>query len=96
MDDEWFPWSVQVLVRYNTDFVPGRERLEDPVAMLRRYPVINDYWQDKRARIDQIQVPAYILASYSTLLHLPGSIRGFTDIPHAKKWYDEAYKIDRC
>ena len=64
----------------------GRGRLEDPVAMLRKYPLINDYWQDKRARIDQITVPAYILASYSTMLHLPGSLRGFEEIPHNQKW----------
>ena len=53
--------------------------------MLRKHPLINDYWRDKRARIDQIQVPAYILASYSTPLHLPGSLRGFEELPHDKK-----------
>lgn len=68
----------------------GRERLEDPVAMLRKYPLINEYWRDKRARIDRIEVPAYILASYSTLLHLPGSLRGFEEIPHQSKWYNPA------
>jgi uncharacterized protein len=65
----------------------GRERLEDPVAMLRKHPLINDYWRDKRARIEQIQVPAYVLASYSTPLHLPGSLRGFEELPHDKKWF---------
>lgn len=55
--------------------------------MLRRYPVINDYWLDKRAKIDQIEVPAYVLASYSTMLHLPGSLRGFEEIPHQNKWF---------
>lgn len=48
---------------------------------------MNDYWLDKRAKIDQIEVPAYVLASYSTMLHLPGSLRGFTDIPHKNKWF---------
>lgn len=64
----------------------GRERLEDPVAMLHKYPLMNDYWRDKRARIERIKVPAYILASYSTALHLPGSLRGFEDIRHERKW----------
>lgn len=54
--------------------------------MLRKYPLINDYWRDKRAKIEQIEVPAYILASYSTMLHLPGSLRGFEEIPHERKW----------
>lgn len=47
---------------------------------------MNDYWRDKRARLDQIQVPAYVLASYSTMLHLPGSLRGFEELPHDNKW----------
>jgi uncharacterized protein len=64
----------------------GRGIMEDPVAMLRKYPVVNDYWQDKRADISKIQVPAYILASYSTMLHLPGSLRGYEEILHDKKW----------
>ncbi len=65
----------------------GRGRMEDPVAMLRAYPLMNDYWRDKRARIDRIKVPAFILASYSTFLHLPGSLRGYEEITHEKKWY---------
>ncbi|KAJ0418326.1 Alpha/Beta hydrolase protein [Aspergillus carlsbadensis] len=64
----------------------GRGRMEDPVAMLKKYPFINDYWKDKRAKVSRIQVPAYILASYSTFLHLPGSLRGFEEMPHDKKW----------
>ena len=64
--------------------------MEDPVSMLKKYPLMNDYWRDKRARMDRITVPAYILASYSTFLHLPGSLRGFEEIPHDKKWYARA------
>lgn len=60
--------------------------MEDPVGMVANHPLMNEYWRDKRARIDRIEVPAYILASYSTFLHLPGSLRGFEEIPHEKKW----------
>ena len=55
--------------------------------MLDRYPQMNEYWEDKRAAMDQIRVPAYVLASYSTGLHTVGSFRGFEDIPHDKKWF---------
>lgn len=65
---------------------PGHGYMEDPVAMLKKYPLMNDYWRDKRAQVAQVEVPAYILASYSTFLHLPGSLRGFEEIPHSKKW----------
>lgn len=60
--------------------------MEDPVAMLKKFPLMNDYWKDKRADISRIKMPAYILASYSTFLHLPGSLRGFEDMSHDDKW----------
>jgi uncharacterized protein len=61
--------------------------VEDTVGMLEKYPLMNAYWEDKRARPERIQVPTYVLASMSTGLHTVGSIRCFEDIPHSKKWY---------
>ncbi|KAI6381836.1 hypothetical protein MCOR25_001066 [Pyricularia grisea] len=67
--------------------IPGRQQQEDVVAMLGKHPDYNnEYWQDKRAELGLIQVPAYIGASYSTNLHTLGSFRGFEEIPHEKKW----------
>jgi predicted acyl esterase len=60
--------------------------MEDPVQMLKQYPLMNNYWRDKRAEVSRIQVPAYVLASYSTFLHLPGSLRGFEELSHNNKW----------
>jgi hypothetical protein len=54
--------------------------------MIEKYPLLNEYWADKRARIDRIECPVYALASYSTGLHTFGSFRGFTDVPHEQKW----------
>jgi predicted acyl esterase len=54
--------------------------------MYQIYPYINEWWEDKRANIKNITVPAYILASYSTFLHTFGSFRGYREIPHSKKW----------
>ncbi|KIY03521.1 uncharacterized protein Z520_00212 [Fonsecaea multimorphosa CBS 102226] len=64
----------------------GENLQEDPIAMLAKYPLMNAYWEDKRAKVELINVPAYILTSMSTGLHTVGSIRGFEDIPHDKKW----------
>jgi predicted acyl esterase len=64
----------------------GDGQQEDVTAMLERYPLMHEYWEDKRARIDRIQVPAYILASFSTMLHTEGSFRGFEDMLHSEKW----------
>ncbi|KAJ5090324.1 hypothetical protein N7532_009008 [Penicillium argentinense] len=64
----------------------GRNRREDVKGMLDEYPLMNEYWEDKRARIDRINVPAYILASYSTFLHTMGSFRGFEELGNDQKW----------
>ncbi|OHE90871.1 hypothetical protein CORC01_13816 [Colletotrichum orchidophilum] len=67
--------------------VSGRGQQENTVEMLLKYGQnIRDYWDDKRARMDKIEVPAYILGSYSTMLHTIGSFRGFEEIPHQNKW----------
>lgn len=55
--------------------------------MLKKYPLMNNYWEDKRAKAYLINIPAYVLASMSTGLHTIGSTRCFEDIPHDKKWY---------
>jgi len=55
--------------------------------MVQKYPDFNDYWQDKRAKVENINVHAYVLASYSTFLHTFGSFRGFEAIRNENKWY---------
>ncbi|OJJ06472.1 hypothetical protein ASPVEDRAFT_140358 [Aspergillus versicolor CBS 583.65] len=64
----------------------GRNRQEDVKGMLDEYPLMNEYWEDKRAQIGRINVPAYILASYSTLLHTMGSFRGYEELGNKRKW----------
>ncbi|KAM6485617.1 Alpha/Beta hydrolase protein [Trichoderma sp. SZMC 28011] len=64
----------------------GRSNQEDVIGMLEKYPRMNAYWEDKRAKIEQITIPCYVLASYSTGLHTVGSFRGFEDLPTDNKW----------
>ncbi|KAK1624259.1 Alpha/Beta hydrolase protein [Colletotrichum phormii] len=67
--------------------VRGRGQQENTVEMLLKHGQgLRSYWDDKRARMDKIEVPAYILGSYSTMLHTVGSFRGFEEIPHQNKW----------
>lgn len=67
-------------------YFAGNQEREDVISMIKNYPLINDYWEDKRAKAHLITVPAYVLASMSTGLHTVGSIRCYEDIPHEKKW----------
>lgn len=65
----------------------GRNEQEDLGAMLAKYPLYNDYWDDKRAKMEDIEIPTYILGSYSSILHTMGAFRAFEEIRHQQKWY---------
>jgi predicted acyl esterase len=80
-----------VFLRMIASVLTGRGEQEDMGKMFDTDPYRNEYWDDKRVDFSQIQVPAYVVASYSTGLHNPGSFRGFQEIPHSKKWY-----VTRC
>jgi predicted acyl esterase len=64
----------------------GRGRVEDPPSMLRRYPLMNDYWRDKAARVEDIQVPAYVVASWTNVVHSYGTLPGFERLGSTDKW----------
>lgn len=54
--------------------------------MIRKYPLWNAYWDDKSAKFAQIDVPIYALASFSTMLHTEGTLRGFLLSSSKDKW----------
>lgn len=70
---------------YIKNILVGRNGMEDPVGMLEKYPLYNEYWEDKRAKFDNIAIPAYVLASSSTALHTEGSLRAFAEL-RGPKW----------
>jgi uncharacterized protein len=64
----------------------GNNRTEDTSAMISKYPLMNEYWQDKAADLKKIEIPAYIVASYSNPIHVYGTFYGFEQIASADKW----------
>ena len=44
------------------------------------------YWQDKIADLEQIEIPAYIVASYTNTIHTLGTFEGYRRISSKKKW----------
>lgn len=64
----------------------GKNKREDVVKMIKEYPVMNEYWEDKRPNLGNIEIPIYVLASYSTCLHTHGSIRGWKYTNSKDKW----------
>ena len=76
-------WSRSSRLTYR---VPGKNGQEDSGAMIRQYPLWNSYWDDKSAKFANIECPIYALASYSTMLHTEGTIRGFLFSQSKEKW----------
>jgi len=60
----------------------GKNMIEDEPAMARKYPLINGYWEDKRAKLEKITVPAYVVASWGG--HY--TVDGFDQVGTEKKW----------
>jgi len=74
-----------VCVHHNVDN-SGRGRQEDVSTLAQEHEFFDEYWASKRVDFSKIKIPAYILASYSTSLHLTGSLRAFKEINTDKKW----------
>ena len=53
----------------------------------KKYPLVNnDYWQEKIAHTENITCPAYVVASYSNILHTPGTFRAWRKLQQKDKW----------
>ncbi|RBQ79422.1 hypothetical protein FVER14953_12221 [Fusarium verticillioides] len=79
----------------------GPEGAENVVAMLEKHPLYDDYWEAKRIPVENIDnIPMYVVASYSSMLHTYGSFQTFRQAKTEKKWlrvhpYQEWYDMYR-
>jgi predicted acyl esterase len=64
----------------------GHGRVEDVPAMVRRYPLMNAYWADKIPQLENIRIPAYVVGSWTNLIHGIGTLAGFRQIASNDKW----------
>lgn len=65
----------------------GEGRLEDIPQMLAQRPLYDDYWAGKAARIEEIDIPAYVVASFTNPLHAGGTLDAFRRLPdRARSW----------
>ncbi len=64
-------------------------QVEDVPAMRDSHPLFDDYWATKRADLSRIDVPAYVVASWSDHgLHTRGTIEGFKNIASKHKYLE--------
>ncbi|KAJ5901248.1 hypothetical protein N7504_007241 [Penicillium tannophilum] len=79
-------WDSGLFDFITQHIIQGSNGLESFAEMYRRSDLQNDYWKDKRANIKNINIPTYVVASYSTFVHTMGSIRGWLDVDTKDKW----------
>ena len=93
---------------HNSDFhkllmngFAGPNYAENMPAMLVKRPLYDDYWESKRIHTERIRdVPLYLLASYSSMLHSRGSFDTYRTAGTQNKWlrvhpYQEWYDLYR-
>ncbi len=64
----------------------GRGYVEDQPRMLLEHPLMNAFWQDRRARVERIEVPAYVVASYTNRAHTVGTFDAWRHLGSPQKW----------
>lgn len=69
-----------------TEMNAGRGRAEDLPAMMRKYPYLNDYWRAKITDVEAIDVPAYVVASWTNEVHTRGTLDAYQRLDRAKTW----------
>ena len=62
-------------------------RVEDIAAMMKEHPLFDSYWATKVADLAKIDVPAFVVASWSDQgLHLRGTLEAYKRIASKRKW----------
>jgi predicted acyl esterase len=64
----------------------GKNSKEDVLAEAERHPLMNALWEHKIPDFGRIEVPAYVVASYSNTLHTAGTFRAWRRIASEQKW----------
>ena len=65
----------------------GPEGAEDVHRMLEKRPMYDEYWEAKRIPVENIDnIPMYVVASYSSMLHTYGSLQTFRLAKTKQKW----------
>src|SRR5690606_401497 len=62
---------------------------EDTLANVLAHPLYDDYWRSKEIDLEAIEVPAFVVASWSDHgLHTRGTLEAFRRIASPRKWLE--------
>lgn len=78
--------------------IQGRHGMESFRKMHEKAPLANEWWNDKRPNISNINIPTYITGTWTNTMHGMGAIRGWLQVQTEKKWlrwhpYQEWYDL---
>lgn len=73
-------------LRFISKGLPGRNKVQNPAVALGHHPLFDDFWQTKAAQIEEVNVPAYVVASYSSTVHTQGTFRAWARLRSPERW----------
>jgi len=77
------------MVRGSSNLQYSTTRTEDTPANARAHPLHDAYWASKEIDLDSIEVPAYVVASWSDQgLHTRGTLEAYKRIASTEKWLE--------
>lgn len=77
------------LVRGSGNLQWSTTRTEDTPANARAHPLYDAYWASKECDLEAIEVPAFVVASWSDQgLHTRGTLEGYKRISSPQKWLE--------
>ncbi len=66
--------------------IRGLGLVDDIGGMIMKYPLWNAYWEDRAAKLEEIDVPSYVTAGYCHPFHLRSSVLAFERMKSKNKW----------
>lgn len=66
--------------------IQGRHGIESFREMYKQHPLANEWWNDKRPDMTQIDIPTYMTGTWTNTMHGMGVIRGWREVATDKKW----------
>jgi predicted acyl esterase len=81
--------ETSFVVRGSANLQYSTTRTEDTAANVRAHPLHDAYWASKEIELEAIEVPAYVVASWSDHgLHTRGTLEAYKRIASREKWLE--------
>src|SRR5581483_7662783 len=81
--------ETSFLIRGSANLQWSVNRTEDTPANARAHPLYDAYWASKECDLEAIEVPAFVVASWSDQgLHTRGTLEGYKRISSRQKWLE--------